>query len=288
MALKFNLKKILVPTDFSDHSLSALHYAAAMAKHSDAEVILLHVMENYGDNVALNQVINLTATIKKAVNDKLSQIKTDNVNLWGIKIDVRLETGKIYKVITDILAEDGIDLVVMGTHGNPGIDSIEKYILGSNAYRIIRVAECPVITVRASKGEVQFKKIVLPLDTTKQTKGKVASAIKIAKVFGATIHVISVSTRWDEWRVGGDKMKKQLEEVTAEIKKAGVTVVSEVIRNEDIADSVIQYAQKNQADLIIIMTSAELKLSEFTVGSSARSIISESLTPVMSIRPGYK
>ncbi len=288
MALKFNLKKILVPTDFSEHSLSALHYAAAMAKHSDAEIVLLHVMENYGDNVALNQVINLTDTIKKAVNEKLSQIKTDNINLWGIKINVRLESGKIYKVITDILAEDGIDLVVMGTHGNPGIDSLEKYILGSNAYRIIRVADCPVITIRQSAGDVLFKKIVLPIDTTKETQGKVASAIKIAKVFDATIHVISVSTRWDEWRVGGDKMKKQLEEVSADIQKAGVKVVTKVIRKDDIADSVIEYAQEVGADLIIIMTSAELKISEFTVGSSARSIISESLTPVLSIRPGYK
>lgn len=288
MALKFNLNKILVPTDFSEHSLSALHYAAAMAKHSDAEIILLHVMENYGDNVALNQVINLTDTIKKAVNDKLMQIKTDNVNLWGIKITVRLETGKIHTAITDILAKEGIDLVVMGTHGSSGIDSIEKYLLGSNAYRIIRVAECPVITVRESKGEVHFKKIVLPLDTTKETKGKVASAIKIAKVFGATIHIISVSTRWDEWRVGGDKMKKQFEEVSAEIQKAGVPVVTKVIRKDDIAESVLAYAQQVNADLIIIMTSAESKLAEFTVGSSARDIISESMIPVLSIRPGYK
>lgn len=288
MALKFNLKKILVPTDFSPHSLSALHYAAAMAKHSDAEIILLHVMENYQDNAALNQVINVANAIKKEVNAKLMQIKTENMDLWGIKITVRLESGKIYKGITDVLNEEGIDLVVMGTHGSSGVDSIERYILGSNAYRVIRVAECPVITVRESKEATKFKTIVLPLDTTKETKDKVASAIKIARVFGSTIHVISVSTRWDEWRVGGDKMKNQLEEVSAEIKKAGVPVVTNVIRKEDIANSVLEYAKEVSADLIIIMIRAESKLAEFTVGSSARDIVSESPIPVLTIRPGYK
>jgi nucleotide-binding universal stress UspA family protein len=288
MALKFNLKKILVPTDFSEHSLGALHYAAAMAKHSDAEIVLLHVMESYAENVALNHAINLTDTIKKAVNEKLMQIKTENMDLWGIKISMRLENGKIYKVITDVLEEEKIDLVVMGTHGSSGINTLEKYILGSNAYRIIRVAECPVITVRESKEEAKFKTIVLPLDTTKETKDKVASVVKIAKVFGATVHVISVSTRWDEWRIGGDKMKAQLEEVSEEIKKAGVLVVSKVIRKEDITESVLDYAKSVNADLLVIMTSAESKLAEFTVGSSARTVISESSIPVLSIRPGYK
>ncbi len=288
MALKFNLKKILVPTDFSDHSLSALHYAAAMAKHSDAEIILLHVMESYAENVALNHAINVTDAIKKAVNAKLQEIKTENMDLWGIKVSVRLEKGKIYKVITEVLEEEGIDLVVMGTHGSSGINTLEKFILGSNAYRVIRVAECPVITVRESREEAKFKTIVLPLDTTKETKDKMASAIKIAKVFGATVHVLSISTRWDEWRIGGDKMKAQLEEVSAEIKKSGVPVVTKVLRKEDITESVLDYAKDVKADLLIIMTSAESKLAEFTVGSSARTIITDSTIPVMSIRPGYK
>ncbi len=83
-------------------------------------------------------------------------------------------------------------------------------------------------------------------------------------------------------------MKVQLEEVSAEIKKAGVPVVTKVIRKEDIAQSVLDYAKEVTADLVIIMIRAESKLAEFTVGSSARDIISESAIPVLSIRPGYK
>lgn len=288
MALKFNLKKILVPTDFSAHAMAALHYAAAMAKHSDAEVILYHVVENYEHNVDLNQVINLNETLRKAISDKMLEIKNENMDLWGIKINVMIENGKIHKKIYKVLKEENIDLVVMGTHGSTGMESFEKFMLGSNAYRVVRIAECPVITVREAPENVAFKKIVLPLDTSKETKDKVASAIKIARVFSATIHLVSVSSRFDEFMTGWDKLKKQLQEVKIQIEEAGVPVVQEAIRNDNVAKSVLDYAERVEADLVIIMTAEENKLAEFTLGSSAKKIITQSPIPVLSIRPGYK
>jgi nucleotide-binding universal stress UspA family protein len=290
--MKFNLKKILVPTDFSPHSLSALHYAAAMAKHSDAEVILLHVIENYADNTALSQVINVTEAIKKAINDKLVEIKNNNMDLWGIPISVRLVNGKIHKVIIDMVEKEGVDLIVMGTHGSSGIDNFGKYILGSNAYRIVRVANCPVITVREAlekkEGGVKFGKIVLPLDTTKETQDKVVSAIKIAKVFKATIHLLSISTRFDEATRSYEKLGKQLKAVAKQIEQEGVAVETKIIRNENITKAVIDYAEEIDADLIIIMTREESQLIEVTMGSNARKVIEQSNIPVLSIHPGYE
>lgn len=290
--MKFNLKKILVPTDFSPHSLSALHYAAAMAKHSDAEVILLHVIENYAENTALSQVINVTEAIKKAVNDKLVEIKNNNMDLWGIPISVRLVNGKIHKVIIDMVEKEGVDLIVMGTHGSSGIGNVGKYILGSNAYRIVRVANCPVITVREAlekkEGGVKFGKIVLPLDTTKETQDKVVSAIKIAKVFKATIHLVSISTRFDEATRSIEKLGKQLKAVATKIEQAGVPVETKVIRNENVTSAVIDYAEEIDADLIIIMTREESQLIEVAMGSNARKVIEQSNIPVLSIHPGYE
>lgn len=290
MTLKFNLKKILVPTDFSENAMGALRYAAAMAKHSDAEIILLHVIEDYEHNVNLNQVINLNETLRKAVSDKLMEIKNENMDLWGIKISVKIDNGKIYRKINRTIEQEGIDLVVMGTHGISGFESFEKFILGSNAYRIVRMAtSCPVITVRNGRAaEVSFKKIVLPLDTTKETKDKVASAIKIAKIFGSTIHLVSISTRLELLGSTHEKLRDQLDDVAWEIQDAGVPVVTEVRKSENVAKSVMDYAEKIDADLIIIMTADESKLTNFAFGSSARTVISESKIPVLSIRPGYK
>ncbi|MDX2001752.1 MAG: universal stress protein [Chitinophagales bacterium] len=128
--LKFNLKKILVPTDFSPHSLNALHYAAAMAKYSDAEVVLLHVIEHYQENTAINHIIDVNAAIKKEINKKLMEIKNDNTDLWGIPINIRLENGKIHKIIHHIIEQEGVDLIVMGTHGSSGVGDFGKFLLG--------------------------------------------------------------------------------------------------------------------------------------------------------------
>lgn len=288
MTLKFNLKKILVPTDFSDNAMGALHYAAAMAKRSDAEIVLLHVIEDYEQNTNLNQVINLNETLRKAVADKLLEVKNENMDLWGIKISVRIDNGKIYRRINRLLETEEFDLVVMGTHGSSGFESFEKFILGSNAYRIVQMATCPVITIRHAKENTEFKKIVLPLDTTKETKDKVASAIKIAKIFGATIHLVSISTRLEMLTNWKEKLNEQLDEVAWEIQDAGVPVVTEIRKSESVAKSVMDYAEKIDADLLIIMTADETKLSNFAFGSSARTVISESQIPVLSMRPGYK
>jgi nucleotide-binding universal stress UspA family protein len=288
--MKFNLKKILVPTDFSSHSLSALHYAAAMAKHSEAEVILLHIIENYDENVSdLSKVINVNEAIRKEVTRKLMEIKNDNVDLWGIPISVRLENGKIHKVIYNMIEQEGVDLIVMGTHGSSGISSFGKFIMGSNAYRIVRIAECPVITVREeARDKVNFGRIVLPLDTTKETKDKVASAIKIAKVFKSTIHIVSVSSLIDTVTQNSDKLSKQLKEVSEQISAAGVKVAIKIIKNENIATTVMEFAEEIDANLIIIMTAAENQLIDMTVGSTARKVIEQSAIPVLSIRPGYQ
>lgn len=288
MPLKFNLRKILVPTDFSDHSMGALRYAAAMAKHSDAEIILLHVIEGYGNNAELEHVININEALKKAVSDKLVELKNENIDLWGIKISVAIENGKIYQKINEVLKREKIDLVVMGTHGSSGKESFERFILGSNAYRVIRIADCPVITVREDPGEVFFKNIVLPLDTAKETKDKVKSAIKMARIFKSTIHLVSVSTRFDEIITGADKLKKQLDEVAQQVKDAGIPVITKVIRNEGVATSVLEYAESVYADLIMIMTAEENTLAEFALGSRAKKVVSESKIPVMSFRPGYQ
>ncbi|MDX2001751.1 MAG: universal stress protein [Chitinophagales bacterium] len=153
----------------------------------------------------------------------------------------------------------------------------------------MRIASCPVITVREDTNqEVRFKRLLLPLDTTKETKDKVVSAIKIAKVFKSEIFLLSVSTLLDEIRLSYDRLEKQLEEVASQIKAAKIPVVTKMLRNENITEAVLEYADEINADLLIIMTSEENQLVDMTMGSTARKVIEQSTKPVLSIRPGYQ
>lgn len=283
--LKFNLKKILVPTDFSKLSLNALQYAASMAKYADAEIILLHILQPYDHENVLNQIIDFKGTVQKAIEEKLNNIKSNYPDLLGIPVKVVIKEGKIFESIESMVKTEDLDLIVMGTQGAGGLGNLGKFVLGSNAYRTIHVAGCPVITLREERNPIEYKNIVLPLDMTKQTIQKVDTAIKIAKVLGATLHVISVTTFTDEFRYNLVEIKNQLEEVTNKIKQTGLKTISKMLRNDDISDSVLEYAQNINADLIIIMTRQENKINQLVVGNSAGKIITHAKCPVLSIRP---
>ena len=283
--LKFNLKKILVPTDFSDLSTTALRYAASMAKHSEAEIILLHVMQPYEHEAILNKIIDFKGTLQKAIQDKLNEIKVNTPDLLGVNVRVKIVEGKVYETIEKIVKEEDLDLVVMGTHGAGGLGNLEKYVLGTNAFRTVHVSGCPVITLKDVKDKITYDNIVLPLDMTKETKQKVDTTIKIAKVLGSTVHVIAVTTFVDEFRYNITEIKGLLDEVADKVKEAGIKVVTKMLRNDDIADSITEYAADINADLVIIMTRQETKMNERVLGSSARKIITGSKVPVLSIRP---
>jgi nucleotide-binding universal stress UspA family protein len=283
--LKFNLKKILVPTDFSELSTTALRYAASMAKYSEAEIILLHVMQPYEHEAILNKIIDFKGTLQKAIQEKLNETKVNTPDLLGVNVSVKIVEGKVYETIERIVKEEDLDLVVMGTHGAGGLGDLEKYVLGTNAFRTVHISGCPVITLKEVKDKITYDNIVLPLDMTKETKQKVDTAIKIAQVLGSTVHVIAVTSFVDEFRYNVSEIKGLLDEVADKVKAAGIKVVTKMLRNDDVADSVTEYAADINADLVIIMTRQETKLNERVLGSSARKIITGSKVPVLSIRP---
>lgn len=284
--MKLIIDKILVPTDFSPLSLSALHYAAALSKRSNAEIILYHVIETYYQNSFLDEIINIDKLIEEAVNKKMQEIKSNNMDLWGIKITAKVGKGKIYKEITKFQNENDIDLIIMGTNGNVEKDTKQKHVLGSNALRIVSGVKVPVITFREKLDEIRLKNIVLPLDITKETEQKVLSAMKLGKIFDSTLHLISISTYFDQLRFKNSYLKEQLEKIAARVEDAGIKVKTKMIRQENVANAVLEYSSQVDADLLMIMTQEEVKESDFyKLGSSARKIIGESKTPVFSIRP---
>ncbi len=283
--LKFNLKKILVPTDFSELSTTALKYAASMAKHSDAEIILLHVLQPYEHEAILNNIIDFKSTVQKAIEEKLNDIKSSNPDLLGIPVRVKITEGKIYEEIEKIASQEELDLIVMGTHGAGGLGDLEKFILGSNSYRTVSISQCPVITLRQVKDKIKYDNIVLPLDMTKQTVQKVDTAIKIAKVLGSTLHVVSVTSFTDEFRFDLKEIKNQLDEVVDKVKSVGVPVISKMLRHDDISNSILDYAKEVNADLVIIMVRQESRINDLVLGSSARKLVAESKVPVLSLRP---
>jgi nucleotide-binding universal stress UspA family protein len=125
---------------------------------------------------------------------------------------------------------------------------------------------------------------VLPLDLTKETREKINKSIEIAKLFGSTIHLVTVLTTDDEFIV--KKLQRQMKQVHDHIAENEVSCTSEFLNNDNVAQSVVDYAKKINADLLMIMTQEETNWTDIMfISSSAQVVINNSEIPVLSIRP---
>ena len=175
------------------------------------------------------------------------------------------------------------DLIVMGTNGTP--KGALKKVIGTNAERVVRLAHCPVITLKGKDHRNGCENIILPLDLGKQTKEKVTLAIEYARYWDAAIRVVSVLLR-DKQEIK-DKLVRNLNQVEKFISDADVECSSELLeieKGKGLVKSILEYGRKFESDLILIMTRQEDVFSN-KLGTVAREIIYQSDIPVMSIKP---
>jgi len=279
--MKLPLKKLLVPIDFSAISLHALDYAAGIAKTTNAEITLLHVYD--APELPKNSTFNISDLIERGINEKINEIKAKDKNLFGVNLKTRVVAGKIHECIEEIAKEIKADMIIMGTHGSSGIRKIGKFLLGSNAYRVVNNSPCPIITIKEINKKINFKNIILPIDNSKQTMSKVRLAMDWAKAFGSKIHILALTAFFDELVVQIKDLKDQVSEIEELLEKNGIEYESKMIRHQRISESVLSYAEKINADLIIIVTEQENALAEMIIHSAARNIVTESTVPVLSI-----
>lgn len=276
---------ILVPIDFSEQSIIGLEQSYNLAKLTKAEITLLNVIEG-GSIWKLFSSKEQKDVINKMRN-KLENLSQEVSKKSGIKVNILIEKGKLVDKILETADKLNVTFIVMGT---TSVDNIKRKIIGTNALQVVREANCPVITIKGKYHLKGCENIVLPLDLTKETKEKVSRAIQFAKMFDSTIHVVSVLSSNDNYLIS--RYKIQLKQVQKFIQKKNVQCSAKTIKSsggkEKIAKTLIDYAHKVEADLIIILTQQEIKITEYFIGSLAKEIIHGSTIPVMSIVPSRR
>jgi nucleotide-binding universal stress UspA family protein len=138
------LRKILVPTDFSDGAAEALRVAVDLARRLDGEITLLHVyqMPVYPELAVSAEAVRDFLT---TVQDALARAKDAVNHMDGPSIGIAQVEGQPAAGIVAFAQEGKFDLVVIGTHGRTGLS---RLLIGSVAERVVRTAGCPVLSVR--------------------------------------------------------------------------------------------------------------------------------------------
>jgi len=151
--VSFNIRKILVPTDFSDFSQQAAFYAIELAQKFEAEVTLLYVLQ---DTVALFPEPGVSIPAPGNYVQELQESATSSLQRLREKfpaemnIATELRHGNPFVEILRCARDGQYDLIVIGTHGRSGL---EHMLLGSVAEKVVRKASCPVLSVRPEDHE---------------------------------------------------------------------------------------------------------------------------------------
>jgi len=146
--METNIKKVLVPIDFSDYSKNALKYAVNFAKSFNAEIILVYVVEPviYPPDFSMGQIAmpSINAEWDDRAKDELQKLaKSDIAGAGNVKTVIK--TGKPFVEIIETAKEENVDLIIIATHGHSGVEHI---LFGSTAEKVVRKAPCPVLTLR--------------------------------------------------------------------------------------------------------------------------------------------
>ncbi len=141
------IKNILVPIDFSDTSKVLAEYAIIFGKNFDAKIHVIHVVEDFSKYARLSvphiSIDKVTEEIYEAAKKGLDKFCNENFK-GNVKYESILSKGEAHKEIFKAAKEGDIDIIIIGTHGSSGLD---KIFFGSTADRVLRGAECPVMTV---------------------------------------------------------------------------------------------------------------------------------------------
>lgn len=283
MSKKFQIQKILIPFDFSETAELALEHAVFMAKLHKADLHLLHVIESYSFTSAISNAFSKSQSefeskIESTASEKLKELSEKLHHDCGMPVHYRTGMGNIYKKITSVAEELQIDLIIMGTHG---ISGFQEFLVGSNTYRVVMSAPCPVISVQTHSKKIGFKDIILPIDNSPSSRQKVKHAVEIAKHYGSVVHVAGIMTMSDIDMQRRFEVK--IHQVRDYLEEHEIPHSVKMFKGENTASVTMDYAQQVNADLIIIMTDQES--TGLFMGNFAQQVINHSKIPVMSVRP---
>jgi len=270
--------KILVPTDFSDHSLYALKAAVSISKKIRSEINLVHVT----NCIPLTQEIS-----QKYINKANQQITTytkkeiERIASLDLFKNAPISTFvlpnmRLWELLSDNMFKDA-DLIVMGSHGHGGINN---FLIGSHTEKMMRLATCPVLTIKSNKEHFKIKRMVFASNFYKESY-KVFDQIKIfAELYDAHIDLLKVITPKDF-----EPTPLSLKLIDNFIKRFNLKKYSVNIYNaHTIEKGITDFCNEVKADLIAIETHGRTGLSHIISGSLAENVALNEDRPVLSIK----
>ncbi|MFD0863806.1 universal stress protein [Sungkyunkwania multivorans] len=276
------MNKIIVPIDFSEYSDYALEVAANLAKANNAEILALHMLEiseslvNKAEGSDYSEALFFMKLAKKKFENFL-----EKDYLEGVKVTDIVQYHKVFSEVNNTAIEQGADLIVMGSHGASGA---KELFVGSNAEKVVRNSELPVLVVKQRRKDFSANKVVFASDFKRDNVRPYLNAMSLFKKIKADVSLLYVNLPNESFK-DSDEIEKQLKEFF--IKADGNTdnMKKVTVRNDySVEKGLFAHGQKVDADVLAIPTHGRKGLSHFFIGSIGEDIVNHANTPVMTFK----
>lgn len=292
------LTRILCPTDFSEVSVRAETYAAALARHYDATLHLLHVdpplplMAPYGE-VPVD--IRLFEEQRAQAEADLAAAKA-RAQAAGATVETSLRGGHAAREVLEVAREQAADLVVLGTHGRGGV---EHLLLGSVAEKVLRKARCPVLVVPPGahpETGVRFSRILCPIDGSTASNDAARFAVSLARETDGRVILLTVvepvpvygefgAFDVEAYRRAGEAHARTMltEAVSPDVREW--CRVDERIAIGKASERIVDAATSERADIIVMGVRGRGAIDMLAFGSTTNEVIRRSACPVLAVHP---
>lgn len=264
-------KLVVVPWDFTKVAESALAHAVKIGRQVNSDICLLHVVST-----------GIGAREEGEKKSLLKHIADENSVRYNIPIQWAVVKGSIFSAIAEYANEEdrNASLVVMGTHGMKGMQKLT----GSWALKVIVKSKIPFIVVQDPPvDQNRYHNIVFPVDFRVEDKEKMGMAIFMGKYFDSKIHILK-GTPSDKGLAA--KVNKNLNFAVKYLIQNNVEYEIHETSSGKTAQKTIDFANKINADLILIVTTKSPTFADYMLGASEQEIIANSSRiPVCCVNP---
>jgi nucleotide-binding universal stress UspA family protein len=237
------MKKILVPTDFSENALKALKYAVNLANKTDSSIIVLNTYQlNYG----AGQLLSIDNILQEDREEQMKALLQSIHPLLNknLKIESYIEKGNTVEIISKIADYLKIDLILMGTTGAGGM---KKMFMGSTAGHVIKNAEIPVLAIPSEYSEKAIKKITLALDSKQLKSNSVLTPLlELLKVHKANLNLLIIAND-DNDTVGIDA------DLLLYLEQLGIRFSYSKISSNSVTEGIIEFVRNKKSSLLCLI-----------------------------------
>ncbi len=292
--------KILVPVDFSDITNSLLRLAKSIAHIRDAEIILFHTVSPafyipYPESISVEIVdIKLLEDVEeKARKEAEAKLEALVESLKPIKARYIIEIGDAREAILEIEEKENIDLVIMASH-RKGL--VEKVLIGSIAEKVARHSLKPILILKGKEIE-KPQNVVVAYDFSKTSEKALYFTINLLREFRPHITLLHIEEDIDLPMVEevkenvikkySEEKKKYLGDLAQRIASEGIEVSLVIRKNNNPADSIVNYVKENeQVDLLVVGSKGLSGLKRIILGSTSSEVFRKVEKPVLIYKEG--